>query len=84
MFWIENWLTGRVQRVVISDAVSGWKPVTTNVPQGFLLGPDLLNIFINYLNEGIESTNSHKQDESWCVEVEIFKTSLDGALSNMI
>lgn len=23
--WIENWLTGRAQRVVITDAESGWR-----------------------------------------------------------
>ena len=30
--WIENWLTGRAQRVVISGAESGWRPITSDVP----------------------------------------------------
>ena len=37
--WVENWLTGRAQRVVIGDAESGCRPVSSGVPQGLVLGP---------------------------------------------
>ena len=30
--WIDNWLSGRAQRVVISSADVGWRPVTSSVP----------------------------------------------------
>jgi len=37
--WIENWLNGWAQRIVISSMKSSWGPVTTSVPQESILCP---------------------------------------------
>ena len=48
--WLESYLCGHQQAVKFDDSLSAWGSVKVGVPQGSILGPLLLSVFVNNLS----------------------------------
>ena len=52
---MENYLTGRQQRVILNGQTSSWRNILAGIPKGSVLGPLLFFIYINDLPNEIKS-----------------------------
>ena len=63
--WFKNYLSVRVQRVVVDGVASQWAPVTSGDSQGSILGSMLFTIFVGDLpnaSEGKVTTALYADD----------------------
>ena len=55
--WITNFLSKRIQRVVVNNEMStwSWSTISSGIPQGSVLGPTFFVVFINDIPDSINS-----------------------------
>ena len=73
--WILSFLSNRQQAVAVNGSLSSLEQVTSGVPQGSVLGPALFLLYINDINQHLQSDIRLFADDSI-----IYKEMTDGTL----
>ena len=68
--WIKD-LTNRHHRVIIEGTTSDWKPVTSGVPKGSIIGPTLFLVYVRDIMENLSAGASFPlyADDAKCARV---------------
>ena len=64
LYWLECFLHGRSQRVMLNVYEFQWSDITSGVPQGSVLGPLLFVLYINDIAEFIQNKLSVFADDT--------------------
>ena len=83
--WIRAFLSDREQAVSVNGTFSSWGRVTSGVPQGSVLGPVLFLLYINDIQDQVQSTMRLFADDSViyrkiCCQEDHFKLQQDMAV----
>ncbi len=62
--WTESWLSKRTQRRVINETASDRPPLTSDAPQGSVLGPILFIIYVNDMDVRLSNFISNFADDA--------------------
>ena len=79
---LENYLSNRLQRVVLNGQTSPWRPVLAGVPQGSILGPLLFLIYINHLPNRLKSNAKLFVDDTFLFTIVKDKNESANILNN--
>ena len=78
--WIESFLIGRSQKVLVEGMASSPRPVRSGVPQGTVLGPLFFLIYINDISKGLSEGTKIKLFADDSLLYRTIKTSNDSAI----
>ena len=76
--WVETFLTGGTQQVVVNGATSSSNIVTSGVPQGTVIGPLLFLLYINDLPDNLSTSVRLFADD--CILYTPIRTQNDSSL----
>jgi hypothetical protein len=85
--WIRAWLSNRKQRVSIRGEKSGWRSVTSGIPQGSVLGPLLFIMFINDIDNVVQNSLLKFADDTkifGVIQNKVQHQQLQDDLSNLV
>ena len=79
---LENYLTGRFQRLVLNGQTSSWRPILAGVPQGSILDPLLFLVYTNDLPNGLISNAKLFADDTFLFTIVKDKNESANVLNN--